>query len=240
MQFYIGCSGWYYDEWKSAFYPDGLSKSEWLSYYAQHFSTVEVNNTFYSFPTPETVQSWAERVPSHFRFTFKAPRFITHQKKFKNTESQITQFYSTIGTLGPRLGCILFQIPSTIKKDMDFLEHIFSQLDLRRKNVLEFRHESWFSRDVYDVMKEHKVMFCTVSAPDLPKNTVVTGSDFYIRFHGKKEWYDYLYSEQELSSWSTALSDLPCDQVFCYFNNDQHAHAPQNALSFQHLCEQKK
>lgn len=226
--YFLGCSGWYYEHWVDRFYPQSLGKSEWLQYYAEHFNTVEVNNTFYQFPAERMLKSWHRRTPKRFIFTLKANRLITHRKKFQDTQGLVDRFYQLSELLGDKLGCILFQIPSFLSKDTAFLGNIIEQLDPARKNVVEFRDPSWFCDEVYSIFEENQLGFCTISAPDLPDDLVVTSNNAYVRFHGRNNWYQDLYSKEELQKWAEKIRGLEVENVFCYFNNDYRANAVRN------------
>jgi len=230
QNYYIGCSGWYYKDWAGKFYPEKGSKSKWLEYYSELFNTVEVNNTFYRFPNEKTVTGWYDKTPDDFKFTLKANQLITHRRRFKNTESTINRFYRLGDLLEDKLACILFQIPPNIKKEIDFLRNVLEQLDNSKNNVIEFRDPSWFDNEVYDLLNDYKVIFCSVSAPDLPEDLIVTSDIAYVRFHGKKdEKYRYLYSKRELNEWAKKIEKSKVGEVFGYFNNDYNANAPKNA-----------
>jgi uncharacterized protein YecE (DUF72 family) len=234
MEYFLGCSGWYYNDWAGRFYPANLSKKEWLQYYSEQFNTVEINNTFYRFPTEKQLKDWFNRTPSNFVFTLKANRLITHRKKFRDAKELVERFYQLVDVLEDKLGCILFQLPPTVKKDLGFLEKIIEQLDLRRNNILEFRHESWFDSEVYGIMRKNGLSFCSVSAPNLPQDLVATSQNAYVRFHGKNEsWYTHLYSQEEMQDWAKRIRKLEVNRVFCYFNNDYQANAVTNCLQLK-------
>ncbi len=230
-KFFVGCSGWSYGAWSGKFYPADLKQGEWLAYYARNFNTVEVNMSFYRFPFKNMVKGWYDRTPKGFLFTLKANRMITHVKKLKGTEKLLASFYSLADLLHEKLACILFQIPPSLTKDkhMKTLEDFLTALSPDHKNVIEFRHKSWFCREVYDLLSVHKTIFCILSAPDLPSDAVVTGNLAYVRFHGVSSWYDHHYSQEELTGWAKRIKGLKVD-TFAYFNNDVNAYAPQNAL----------
>lgn len=238
-KYFLGCSGWSYDHWVNRFYPEKISKSKWLEYYSKHFNTVEVNSTFYRFPTKKMLNSWYNRTPSDFVLTLKANQLITHKKRFHDTEEYIDRFYDLAGHLEDKLGCILFQLHPVLSKDMDLLHSIIDQLDLRRNNIIEFRHESWFCDEVYDVLRENRLGFCSISAPNLPEDLLATTDNAYIRFHGKKEedWYRYLYSKEELEDWGEKIKGLKVKKVFCYFNNDYQANAIKNCKQLKKILE---
>lgn len=236
LKYFLGCSGWYYKDWAGRFYPEDLAKKKWLQFYSTHFNTVEINNTFYRFPTEKQLENWFNRTPSDFVFTLKANRLITHRKKFQGTKDLVDRFYRLTDVLKEKLGCILFQLPPMLHKDLELLNRIIEQLDLRRNNVLEFRHESWFDEEVYMVLRKNSVGFCSVSAPNLPQDLVATSRNAYVRFHGTNEsMYTHLYSQVELEDWGRRIRKLAADKVFCYFNNDYQANAVTNCLQLKEI-----
>lgn len=240
MKTFIGCSGFSYDDWKGRFYPNDLPEDQWLSYYAEKFNTVEINNSFYQFPKKESLEEWAGQTPAHFRFSMKAHRFFTHLKKFNLDESfmeKLNNFQVSLRPLKEKIGCVLWQTPGNLHKNVPKLESFCQKLDMDFTHVLEFRHQSWFDQEVYEVLKKFNVACCMLSAPDdLPEDLIVTHKTAYLRFHGKNEWYDYLYSDGELKEWSKRLGKLNnIDRLFIYFNNDKHGNAVKNALTFKKL-----
>ncbi|MCZ3365247.1 MULTISPECIES: DUF72 domain-containing protein [Methanobacterium] len=238
QKYFLGCSGWYYNDWAGNFYPEKLSKSRWLEYYSKQFNTVEINNTFYRFPSEKTVKGWYNKTPDNFKLTLKANQVITHRRRFKNTQSTLTRFYGLAEILNEKLGCILFQVPPQKSKDIDFLKNAVNQFDLSKNNIIEFRHPSWYNDEVYDLLNESEVGFCSVSSADLPDDLVTTANITYIRFHGVgSEKYHYLYSDKELKEWVDKLKESNSDQVFCYFNNDYNANAPKNAQMLQKMID---
>ncbi len=240
MRLFIGCSGYSYNEWKGHFYPENLTQDQWLSFYAKEFNTVEINHSFYKFPEQESMGKWHGQVPSDFRFSIKAHRFFTHLKKFNVDEDfmeKLDGFQSTLKSLKEKAGCVLWQLPGNLHKNLSKLESFCQRLDMNFTHVLEFRHQSWFDDEVYDLMKENKLAFCSLSAPGkLPEDLIVTHQTAYVRFHGKKEWYDYLYPHDELEKWEKKLNELKeVEQLFIYFNNDKHGNAVKNARTLKNL-----
>ncbi|MCF7804366.1 MAG: DUF72 domain-containing protein [Candidatus Marinimicrobia bacterium] len=225
----IGCSGWYYDDWIDRFYPGDMDKREWLSFYAERFPVVEVKSTFYHFQKKKTLRGWYERTPDDFRFILKANRQITHRQRFSETGDLIARFYGLAKYLGEKLGGILFQLPPSVEKDMGLLESIADQLSLRQTNFLEFRHASWFDKPVYEFLRDKNVGFCCVSVKGMPEDCIATTDTSYIRFHGKEEWYRYLYSEKELTAWADKIRRLEAETIYGFFNNDYQGNAIQNA-----------
>lgn len=239
MKLHVGTSGWSYSGWRGLFYPEDLSPSKWLNFYTQHFSTVEINMTFYRFPRPETLKRWTELTPDDFTFSLKANRRITHLKKLRDVRSDLRYMYILAQSLGKKLGCLLFQLPPSLRLDLALLEDFLNQLETRFRNVIEFRHPSWYRESVYDLLRQKKVIFSIVSSRQVPPETVVTVPVAYVRFHGLTAGYRYFYPDPELEVWATNLSQLPVEEFFIYFNNDYQAHAVHNALRLRSLLENR-
>ena len=228
MTYLLGTSGWSYPDWKGRFYPEDIPQRKWLPFYAEHFNTVEINMTFYRYPKPETLKGWLDKTPSNFTFTLKANRQITHYKKLQDVKGDLRYFYLLADSLRERLGCILFQLPPSLTKNMNLLQDFLTHLSPNHKNVIEFRHESWFSEDVYSLLRSHQVIFCVVSSPQLPDHIVETAETSYFRFHGRIGWYKYNYTDEELKDWAEAIQKTKSKECFIYFNNDYHAYAVAN------------
>ena len=243
MKTYIGCSGYHYDDWKEKFYPEDLKKREWLEYYSKHFNTVEINNTFYKMPVEKDLKKWKENTPKNFKLTVKANRYFTHQKKLKiddDFEERLETFVKLAEGLGEKLGCILWQLPGNLHKNVQKIKDLGKLLDKNQPNVIEFRHESWFDDEVYDMLSEQNISYCMLSAPDdLPEEAKASTKIAYLRLHGKKDWYRYNYSQNELRSWEKRLRGLKnVSELYVYFNNDQNAYAVENAKQLQSLLGQ--
>jgi len=239
MKLHVGTSGWSYSGWRGLFYPEDLTPSEWLLFYSQHFSTVEINMTFYRFPRPETLERWAELTPDGFTFSLKANRRITHMKRLREVRADLRYMYILAQSLGKKLGCLLFQLPPSLRLDLPLLEDFLSQLETRFRNVIEFRHPSWYTESVYDLLRQKKVIFCIVSSRQVPSETIVTAPVAYVRFHGLTAGYRYFYPDSELEVWASNLSQLQVNECFIYFNNDYQAHAVQNARKLRSLLESR-
>lgn len=236
MKVHIGCSGYNYKDWRGKFYPEKMAQKNWLEFYASVFDTVEINNTFYKFPRENTLNEWRDKVPSNFKFTLKGHRYITHRKKLKEVDRSISEFQDLTRFLKQTMGCFLWQLPGNLHRNDEKLNQFCQALDGRRKNVIEFRHESWFHEEVYAILRENKVICCSISSPDFPEEMIVTHKTGYLRFHGKgKNWYDYLYSDQELKEWYRQIQKTDLEEIFIYFNNDIHAHAPKNAKQLKDI-----
>lgn len=226
----VGCSGFHYKDWKGTFYPEDIPQKQWLEYYAKHFDTVEINNSFYRMPKEDTVKHWYERVPNRFSFTLKGSRYITHVKKLNDPEEHVKKFYHLADLLRDKLGCILWQLPPNLHVNIEKLKRFCGALNPAYHNVIEFRHMSWYDEAVYNILQEHRVAFCIISAPDdLPEDQVSTADFAYVRFHGKTDWYNYKYSQEEMKKWGENIRALDAKQVYVYFNNDWNTNAVKDA-----------
>jgi uncharacterized protein YecE (DUF72 family) len=230
---HVGCSGWFYWHWRELFYPQGLSPSGWFNHYAKTFDTVELNAPFYSWPTVGTVNTWLRQAGrKRFIYTVKASELITHTKRFRGTKELVKDFGLIADLLGPRMGCFLFQLPPSFNYTPTRLRMILGQLDPRHRNVVEFRHKSWWNDAVYTAFRKSKAIFCSCSGPRLPDDLVKTANDVYIRFHGASKWYRHDYTKEELAVWVSRIKQSKAKRVWAYFNNDREAFAIKNAKEF--------
>jgi uncharacterized protein YecE (DUF72 family) len=155
---HVGCSGWVYPHWRELFYPKGVPQREWLSYYARHFDTVEINNTFYRLASPAAVQNWLEQSPEGFRFAVKMSRYVTHIKRLTMVDQGTRRFYEALDGLTEteKLGPVLWQFPPNFRRDDERLADSLPKLPTGR-HAFEFRHKSWFVEEVYSALREHGV-----------------------------------------------------------------------------------
>ena len=226
----IGCSGWFYWHWRGAFYPQDMPTKDWFAHYQKHFRTVELNAPFYSWPTINTVKTWARQAENeNFIYTIKVCELITHVKRFSRTQTLVKDFGFIADLLGAHMGCFLFQLPPSFHYTSARLKNILIQLDSTRRNVVEFRHGSWWNDKVYAAFKKAGVIFCSCSAPRLPDELITTTHDVYIRFHGPSKWYWHDYTPAELGVWVERIKASGCKRVWAYFNNDRDGHAIKNA-----------
>jgi uncharacterized protein YecE (DUF72 family) len=233
---YVGCSGWFYWKWRGSFYPADLPTNEWFNYYAKRFDTVELNAPFYSWPTVANVKAWLRQPGKRsFVFTVKVCELITHIKRFRGTKVLIRDFGMIADILGDRMGCFLFQLPPSHRYTKARLAAILSQLDPARRNVVEFRHASWWNDTVYTAFRQSGTIFCSCSAPRLPDELIRTADDVYLRLHGPQRWYRHNYSRAELSKWADRIAASGAKRAWVYFNNDYEAYAPRNAATMQRL-----
>lgn len=232
MNIRIGCSGWLYPEWKGIFYPDDLSRKEWFVFYAQHFNSVEINNTFYCFPTTNTINKWYAQVPEEFTYSLKVNRIITHFKKFENIETPLQKFYQMGSLLKEKLESFLFQLSPSFTYNPSRLQNILDNLDHGYRNVLEFRHPSWWNRHVYETLVKNNIIFCSVSGLGLPDEVICINDSVYLRFHGFP-LYKGSYTEEELFFWGANIKHTKAKNIWIYFNNTMNGHAPMNALTLK-------
>ena len=233
---FVGCSGWFYWKWRGLFYPEDLPTSEWFRHYARRFSTVEINASFYSWPTVANVKSWKRQAGRrNFIYTVKVCELITHIKKFKGTKTLVKDFGMIADILGEHMGCFLFQLPPSFRYTKARLHSILAQLDPARRNVVEFRHKSWWNETVYAAFRENGAIFCSCSGPRLPDELVRTADDIYLRLHGPDRWYRHNYSRAELCEWVAKIEASAAKRAWIYFNNDYAAYAPKNAAAMRRL-----
>lgn len=237
---YVGCSGWFYWKWGGQFYPAQMPTGEWFSHYAKQFDTVEINASFYSWPTVANVRSWLRQPGDrNFIYTIKVCELITHIKRFEGTKTLVKDFGAIADILGPRMGCLLFQLPPSYKFTKVRLTRILSQLDPARRNVVEFRHASWWNETVYAAFRETGTIFCSCSGPRLPDDLVRTADEVYLRLHGPERWYRHDYSDDELKIWADKIHASGAKRAWIYFNNDYEGFAPKNALAMRRLLENR-
>jgi len=236
-KYYIGTSGFHYEHWRERFYPQGLPKSKWLEYYAGHFRTVELNNSFYRLPSEKAFATWRDTSPLGFTFAVKVSRFITHMKKLRNVEEALATFLSRARGLGDKLGPLLYQLPPNMRRNDEVLDAFLSLLPPELDHAFEFRHGSWFDQEVFDILRRHNVGFCSFHLLGLLCPLVATADFAYIRFHGSEGKYWGCYSDEELAEWAERIAELARDlkAVYIFFNNDDRAFAVYNALTLRKL-----
>ena len=236
LKIYIGCSGFHYKEWKNVFYPDGLAQSKWFQFYCEHFNTLELNVTFYKFPTEKSLEKWYSISPENFMFSVKVPRAITHYKKFTGCEKMLEDFYTSIQQgLQQKLGCVLFQLPPQLIYSEELLEKIIINLNPSYKNVIEFRHESWWNKVVFKKSEKHNIIFSGISYPKLPDDVVKTNKDLYYRLHGVPVLYKSAYSGIFLEELAMKIKKVKVAEAWIYFNNTWGTAAIKNAKVFAKL-----
>ena len=220
---WIGTSGYNYPEWKGSFYPSDLAAAKMLPYYAERFNTVEINYTFYRMPTPKLVTGWASQVPDGFRFTLKAPKRITHDKRLKDVASTVRAFCEVAAELGPKLGALLFQLPPNFKKDLAVFDAFLETLPPRLCAAFEFRHDSWLDNELYDRLRARNLALC-IADSDKRSTPVVTTADYaYFRLR------DEGYQPDDIARWARTAKELAarCTDVFVYFKHEDEGKGPE-------------
>jgi uncharacterized protein YecE (DUF72 family) len=228
----IGCSGWNYAHWRNGvFYPHRLPPRRWLEFYASHFDTVEINATFYRLPKEQAVANWVRETPPAFLFAVKMSRYVTHVKRLRDLPPSIELFNSRIGPLArsPKLGPVLWQLPGTFHRDDDRLAGALEALPPGR-HCFEFRHESWFVDEVYELLRRHEVALVIGDTPTRSFQAHELTADWtFVRFHHGTRGRHSNYSERELEEWARRIERWDVD-VYAYFNNDRNGYAVRNGL----------
>ena len=229
----VGCSGWNYAHWRELVYPKELPARRWLSYYAELFDTVEVNNTFYRLPRRESVAAWIAETPPGFLFAVKASRYLTHMKRLTDLGRGVERFYERIDPLvrSPKMGPVLWQLPENFHRDEERLGSALASLPPGR-HCFEFRHPSWFREEVYALLHEHGAALVIGDHPERPFQTYeLTAGWTFIRFHYGSRGRGGNYSERELEEWAQRIEAWrESADIYAYFNNDWSAYAVKNAL----------
>jgi uncharacterized protein YecE (DUF72 family) len=227
MRLIVGTSGYSYKEWKGTFYPAALSAAKMLSFYAQHFRSVEINNTYYRMPDAKMVAKWAAEVPDGFTFVLKAPLRITPMNKDARAQADVRLFLEVAGSLGSKLGPILFRPSST--KDVGKLRHFLRLIPADQKIVFELRHPSWEDDEVYGVLREHDAAVCvadTDETEDPDKLIVNTASWGYLRLRRTE------YDSAALAAWRKRIESQPWSEAYVFFKHEDEGKGPLFARQF--------
>ena len=229
MQILTGTSGFSYTAWRGTFYPDKLPEAQMLGYYAGRLAAVEINNTFYRMPTPEQLERWAAETPAGFRFALKSPRQITHIKKLADVADSVERLAAAAATLGERLGPILFQLPPFLKKDLPRLEAFLATLPPSVKAAVEFRHESWFTDDVYAALKARNAALCVADSEELSTPFEATATWGYLRLRRQD------YDDAALAGWGDRLRGQPVGDTYVFFKHEDEGRGAALATTFAKL-----
>jgi uncharacterized protein YecE (DUF72 family) len=224
MSVFVGTSGYNYPEWRGTFYPEKFSTDKMLAYYAERFPTVEINYTFYRIPTEKLLAGWAAGTPERFTFTLKAPRRITHDSKLQRVEELTLSFCKIARTLGPKLGVLLFQLPPTFKKDAAVLREFTELLPDGTRAAFEFRHASWFDREVFDVLRARNLALCVADSEKMSAPVEITADYAYFRLR------DEGYQQADIERWAGIIARL--DRVtasYVYFKHEEQGLGPEFA-----------
>jgi uncharacterized protein YecE (DUF72 family) len=225
----IGCSGWSYPHWRKRFYPEKLPPREHFAFYARHFNTVELNNSFYRQPPPERFVAWREQAPPGFLFAVKGSRYVSHVKRLAVEQKSVDLVDDSARGLNDKLGPILFQFQNTFKLDLPRLEHFLPMLPVGMRFTLEFRHDSWLVPAVFELLRTHRIALCIPDHPKMPKSFEITSDFTYIRMHLPPRGLGY--GARALQPWAERVIDGRRRglDVFVYFNNDMEGHAIKDA-----------
>ena len=231
MNLYVGTSGYSYKKWQGSFYPEGLPAARMLHDYAGLFWTVEINNTFYHMPKASVLEAWAGEVPAGFRFVLKASQRITHIQRLKDADASLAYLLDVAGTLGKRLGPLLFQLPPNLKKDAARLRAFLALLPSQRRTAFEFRHPSWFDAEVFALLRDQGAAMCIAEAEgDLEVPFVATADWGYLRLRRPD------YGDAELKAWVKRVRAQNWREAFVFFKHEDEGRAPQLAQRFIELA----
>jgi uncharacterized protein YecE (DUF72 family) len=239
MAVYIGTSGWSYDHWLGTFYPKGTRQQDLLAVYAERFESVEINRTFYKLPAAGTMAAWRAKAPAGFLFAAKASRYLTHRKKLKDPKEPVARLLGCVEHLGEKLGPVLFQLPPRWRVNPDRLQRLLEALPDRHRYTFEFRDPSWHDERIFELLSERGAAFCIFDLAGKPSPIEVTAGFVYIRLHGPGAAYQGSYDGRTLSGWARRIRDWSeaGKDVYCYFDNDEKAYAPHDALRLKEMVE---
>ena len=217
MKTWIGTSGFQYPEWKGKFYPEDLSTAKMLTFYAGVFNTTEVNYTFRSIPSEKTIDRWCSETPEQFRFSLKAPQRVTHFAKLRDCGEVLKVFFEAVKGLGEKMGPVLFQLPPTFKCDAGVLREFLSAIPKGMRVAFEFRHESWFSDEVFGVLSGANAALCLAESEDITTPRVVTADFGYLRLRRLD------YTASDIKNWARFLEkeSKTWPEVFAYFKHEE-------------------
>jgi uncharacterized protein YecE (DUF72 family) len=243
-RFLWGTSGYSYDHWREVFYPKGMKTGDRLAYYAEHFPAVELNVTHYRLPDRDVFSSWRAQTPDDFRFVLKGSRLITHFKRLLDPKDAVREFFDHASGLRDKLECVLWQLPPKMPADagrLDAFCEVVGHVSPVRQ-AFEFRNDTWFAEEVYDVLRRHGCALCVAHSPERKPREVLTAPFTYLRFHGGEKMYDSDYTDQELARWARlARRWLKAGtDVYAFFNNDPHGYAVEDARGLAALVQGTK
>jgi uncharacterized protein YecE (DUF72 family) len=232
FRLYVGTSGYNFPEWKGSFYPPKLPSAKWLEFYAQQLGTVEINYTFYRMPNAKTIAGWDAATPSDFVFVLKAPQRITHFARLKNIDDPLRYFVDTVRKLHAKLGPVLFQLPPNFKKDVGLLGELLTQFPSDARAACEFRHASWWSDDVYDLLRRTNTALCVADTEEGTTPLEATANFGYVRLR------DEGYTDEELREWVKKIQALgrAWTDAFVFFKHEEKGIGPKLAREFARLA----
>ena len=217
LRLLAGTSGYSYKEWLGHFYPEKLPANEMLRYYAEHFTTVEINNTFYRMPPETMLAQWTQQVPEHFTFTLKAPKRITHDRRLRDDDGYVGEFLKRAQTLGPKLGIVLFQLPPYLKKDLPRLDDFLATLPSDLRVAFEFRNATWQDDEIYAALSTRGAILCVTDTDEGDTPFVATVARGYVRLRRT------FYSDAELGEWAQKIVAKELPETYVYFMHEDEA-----------------
>lgn len=237
---HVGTSGWQYRDWRGAFYPEGVPQAGWLRHYAGRFATVELNNSFYRLPERDSFERWRDETPADFVVAVKMSRFLTHVRRLRDPAEPVARFLERARGLGPKLGPVLLQLPPQLQVDPDRLAGTLDRFPGDVRVAVEPRHDSWFQEPVRALLAARGAALCLADSPRRRTPVWRTAGWGFVRFHEGLAAQHPCYTESALAVWAERIASLwPADaDVYCYFNNDLHACAVRDAVSFARLARQ--
>jgi uncharacterized protein YecE (DUF72 family) len=234
MTTYVGTSGWQYADWRGRLYPADLPQRRWLAHFSERFPCVEVNNTFYMLPQPETFVRWRTESARGFVFGVKASRYITHIRRLGDAGEPVRRLWSHARRLGSKLGPILFQLPPTLRADPPLLSDFIGLLPRQLRAAFEFRHPSWFTDEVHAILDRAGCALVLADRPGARVPDVVTGGWTYLRFHqGRPDGPGYRRSK--LRRFADRLTEMDAREAWVFFNNDPQGAAVRDAVTLTEL-----
>jgi uncharacterized protein YecE (DUF72 family) len=241
---HIGTMGWSYDFWRNSFYPANTIPENFLSEYAKHFDTVELDNTFYRIPSKSTVEKWRDQTPAGFLFSAKFPKRITHDKMLKDCEDIVKIFLERITGLQDKLGPLLLQFPYAFNLEhVELLRDVLSRLPKSYRYVVEVRNKKLLQEEFYSILREKRTALALVEQPFMPTTEVMTSDFTYIRLEGDRRKVTGTLGKVELDKrdslrgWAERIKkylDLSME-VFVYFSKYYSGYPPADAVQLIRL-----
>lgn len=239
MAVHIGTSGWSYAHWNGVLYPQGLATARRLEHYVRQFGTVELNASYYRWPSDATFASWQRRLPDGFVLTVKAPRWLTHARRLLDPDEWLARIARGLGHLGPKRGVLLVQLPPTMAFDYARLAYFLERVPDGFRVSVEFRHPSWHQDNIFELLEKYGAAYCVMSGANLPCILRATAPFVYVRLHGPdhNHLYGGSYSDDDLRWWADGVREWQGmgRDVFAYFNNDGGGNAVRNALTLKQI-----
>ena len=244
MEWRLGTMGFGYADWADVFYPHGVKPAEYLSFYARHFSAVELDTTFHATPDPERVQKWRDETPADFRFAVKTPRQITHESSLERAIEPKRDFLHVCRHFEHKLSAVLLQFaPSFDAKQATKLRTFLSALPTREIRIAaEFRHSSWFAGATTKLLEAHNVAWCAADYVAPARPITITSDFLYVRWIGEHGRFRELNREQidvadRLHWWQRELTEKTTGMsgVYGFFNNDYAGYAVATCNRFKEM-----